>query len=203
MGTTLRDRQKRVARELILQAAADEIAERGLEDLSLRTIADRAGVSKRTLYNYFDSREALFTAICDWSDQLTLELGGYLAPAGLDTLPERIQAVWRTWGAQGTVFEAVVRISAASGVHTAADRRARRRALAAAVGAARPDLTGEQHDAVGVLLHAITSAPVFQRLTIEDGVESGAAADLVSWTVEVIRDAIENGSDPFPKEDEP
>ena len=55
--------------------------------MSLHAVAERAGVSKRTLYNYFDSREALLAAISAWSDQLTLELGGYLVPEGLDSSP--------------------------------------------------------------------------------------------------------------------
>jgi AcrR family transcriptional regulator len=198
MVDSLRDRQKQVARELILQAASDEIVDKGLEDVSLQAVADRAGVSKRTLYNYFDSREALLAGISDWSDQLTLEMGGYLMPAGLDALPEMIPAVWRTWKAQGSVYEATMRIGAASVEHGRSPGRiARHAAIAKALGEVRSDLTHEQCQALASLLHALGSAPVYSRLTTEDGLDVDVASALVAWNLTLIRTALERGDDPF------
>ena len=146
MVDSLRDKQKQVARELILQAAADLIVEVGLESLSIADVAVRAGVSKRTLYNYFDTRETLLQEIGRWSDERTLAMGGVLAPDGLDTLPEVIQAVWRTWAEQGTLYQAVGKIAAASNrTAVSGDRQKRRAALASAIEEVRPDL--EQADA--------------------------------------------------------
>lgn len=49
-------------RQQILEGAAAIFAESGYEGASMSHIARRAGVSKGTLYNYFDSKAALFTA---------------------------------------------------------------------------------------------------------------------------------------------
>ncbi|MBO9489532.1 TetR/AcrR family transcriptional regulator [Endozoicomonas sp. G2_1] len=56
---TLSER-KRLA---ILNAAQDEFNEKGYAGVSMDAIAKRAEVSKRTVYNHFPSKEALFQAI--------------------------------------------------------------------------------------------------------------------------------------------
>lgn len=203
MVESLRDKQKQVARELIMQAAADLIVEAGLESLSLADVAARAGVSKRTLYNYFDSRETLLAAIGAWSDQLTIEMGGALAPEGLDTLPEVIQAVWRTWAAQGTIYQALLKIEAASSESGISEgRRKRRAAMAAAIDQIRPELGPDASNELAAVFHAIGSAPVFERLTVQDGLSVDTAGSLVAWTMSVMRDALENGNDPYTKEEQ-
>lgn len=52
--------RKRLA---ILQAAIDEFRENGFEATSMDRIAATAGVSKRTVYNHFPSKDALFAEI--------------------------------------------------------------------------------------------------------------------------------------------
>ncbi|MEM9759415.1 MAG: TetR/AcrR family transcriptional regulator [Pseudomonadota bacterium] len=47
----------------ILAAARAEFLEAGFRDTSMDRVAQRAEVSKRTVYNHFPSKEALFTAI--------------------------------------------------------------------------------------------------------------------------------------------
>ena len=47
-------------RQLIVEAAALEFQERGFESASMDRITERAGVSKRTVYNHFESKAALF-----------------------------------------------------------------------------------------------------------------------------------------------
>jgi TetR/AcrR family transcriptional regulator, regulator of autoinduction and epiphytic fitness len=50
-------------RAAILTAALDEFEARGYRETSMDRIAARAGVSKRTVYNHFLSKEQLFDAI--------------------------------------------------------------------------------------------------------------------------------------------
>ena len=54
--------RKRLA---IVQAAVLEFQTRGYDATSMNTIAGTAKVSKRTLYNHFESKEALFDAIIE------------------------------------------------------------------------------------------------------------------------------------------
>lgn len=52
-------------RASIVQAAVEEFRSRGFYASSMNHIAERAEVSKRTLYRHFESKEALFDAIID------------------------------------------------------------------------------------------------------------------------------------------
>lgn len=55
-----KDQEKRAA---ILSAAKSLFLEHGFDRLSMDTLADRAGVSKLTVYSHFESKQALFKAV--------------------------------------------------------------------------------------------------------------------------------------------
>lgn len=50
-------------RDLILQAALKQFAEVGYDRATMQSIAKHAGVGKGTTYEYFESKEALFTEV--------------------------------------------------------------------------------------------------------------------------------------------
>ncbi len=59
-GKTTLTQRKRAA---VLTAAREEFLESGFSSTSMDRVAERAQVSKRTVYNHFPSKEALFKAI--------------------------------------------------------------------------------------------------------------------------------------------
>ena len=56
---------KHATRERLLEAAARELARRGLERANIDAISHAAGFAKGTIYNYFASKEELFLAVVD------------------------------------------------------------------------------------------------------------------------------------------
>jgi AcrR family transcriptional regulator len=54
-------------REAILNAACEVIAETGFENIRMRMVAERAGVSTAALHYHFDTRENLFAAALNYS----------------------------------------------------------------------------------------------------------------------------------------
>jgi AcrR family transcriptional regulator len=54
-------------REAILNAACDVIAETGFENIRMRMVAERAGVSTAALHYHFDTRDQLFAAALHYS----------------------------------------------------------------------------------------------------------------------------------------
>lgn len=60
-------------RERILNAVADVVSERGYSRMSVEDIIKTAGVSRRTFYDYFESKEDVFLASYDAISALLIE----------------------------------------------------------------------------------------------------------------------------------
>jgi len=61
---TPRERRHLKTKQAILQAAQDIIAEKGIDGLSLREIAQRIDYSPAGLYEYFNSKDDIIVAVC-------------------------------------------------------------------------------------------------------------------------------------------
>jgi AcrR family transcriptional regulator len=75
--------------DLIVAAAAEEIAANGMVDLSMPKVAERAGVAVRTLYRHFATREDLLLAI---GNRLEREMTGS-GPALPSTAEQFVEAM--------------------------------------------------------------------------------------------------------------
>src|SRR5436190_12762234 len=67
------ERQDRAKRRQIIEGARVVFLAQGFDGASMGEIARQAGVSKGTLYVYFDSKEALFEAIAEEECQAQAE----------------------------------------------------------------------------------------------------------------------------------
>lgn len=81
----LRERKKRETREALTRAALELFVERGYDETTLAEIAAAAGVSTRTIFAYFPSKEdILFCTLEGMREALTRALAE--RPAGTDAL---------------------------------------------------------------------------------------------------------------------
>src|SRR3569833_554695 len=55
----LRERQRQLREQAIVEAAFVLIAEEGYEAMTMDSLAERVGISKPTLYNHFPSKDAI------------------------------------------------------------------------------------------------------------------------------------------------
>lgn len=97
------DRKKRATRAELRRAAVALVADRGLQAVTVDEIAAAAGVSTRTFFNYFPTKE---DAVAGWDAELMTELASHLRdrPAdepALDALAASLQEVLAP-GAVGT-----------------------------------------------------------------------------------------------------
>src|SRR5262245_5486480 len=84
-------------RRAILEAMVDVIMETDGIGFSVQAVADRAGVTHRTIYNHFPTREALCDAFADYVDELLEESAGRPAPTmALASLPVVVEGLYRT-----------------------------------------------------------------------------------------------------------
>ena len=56
-------RQRRIRRDSIINIAEQAFIEHGYDDAKMDEMAEQAGYTKATIYNYFDSKEDLFAAV--------------------------------------------------------------------------------------------------------------------------------------------
>ncbi|MFJ2788656.1 TetR family transcriptional regulator [Streptomyces sp. NPDC093249] len=59
----LRERKKKATRSALVEAAVRLAAEQGVENVTVDAVSAAAGVSTRTFFNYFDSRDEVFVMI--------------------------------------------------------------------------------------------------------------------------------------------
>jgi AcrR family transcriptional regulator len=88
MAVTLRDQQAAVARERIFRAVAELLERDGSEALTVPQVAEVSGVSLRTVYRYFPTREALLDAAGRWIGGELLKQG---YPASLDDVADSFE----------------------------------------------------------------------------------------------------------------
>lgn len=83
---TLRERQIELTRSAIVEAASELIfGEDDVRDFTMADVADRAGVSPRTLYRHFPSRQDLINAVGRrWDVRLEEDSDTSLTPASFD-----------------------------------------------------------------------------------------------------------------------
>ena len=62
----LRERKQRLTRQRISDVATILFASRGFDNVKVSTIADVVGVSEKTVYNYFPTKESM---VLDWADE--------------------------------------------------------------------------------------------------------------------------------------
>ncbi len=86
-SSPLRAEQMERTRERILEAAAEQLLEEGIEELSLPRAARRARVSVPTVYRHFSTKEALMQELTDWVDR-KLRLSE--VPRSIDQFPEYV-----------------------------------------------------------------------------------------------------------------
>ncbi len=201
--TTLRDEQKRIARDRIMEALAAEIADKGVLEVSVPAVAARAGVSARTVYNYFESKDGLLAALGPWADEYMERRGGVMIAPGLDELPEAVRVNFRTLAEMGDVADALARLSAAVDPgspllsRTRELRERRTEAFVAMVVARRPDLDPEHARAVAAAVRILASFSTWHRMTTELGVDAAVAGEAAAWLVELAVAALEESRSPF------
>jgi TetR/AcrR family transcriptional regulator of autoinduction and epiphytic fitness len=126
-------------RAAVIEAAIEEFLAAGFDATSMDRVAARAGVSKRTVYNHFPSKEALFAAILRqlWDSSDADEAPAYssrhpLRGQLLQLLLKKVSLL------NNEAFLSLARVAIAAGIHSPE----RARDMVARMGEREEDLTG-------------------------------------------------------------
>jgi AcrR family transcriptional regulator len=83
-GEGLRERKKRLMRQLISDTATSMFLERGFEEVRVAEVAAACEVSEKTVYNYFPTKESL---LLDREEPMAADIRRVLGPGGAPMSP--------------------------------------------------------------------------------------------------------------------
>ena len=180
----LRSEQKQLTRERIEAALAELLREeRGVEGITFRSVAARAGVTEMTVYRHFPTRDDLLhgmwrqmnrelgpnvTMPASVADLLSQHLAMY---AGFDRIPEQITASVTT--AQGRAMRASL-------------NRQRRKAFLALVAERAPGLDARSRTRAAAVLQLLHSAVAWFSLREQWDLSGEEAGRATLWAIELI-----------------
>jgi len=182
----LRARQAELARTAVLDAVIEALEHGELDELTMPQVAKAAGLSLRTLYRYFPSREELLHAA-------GAEIQARLAlPIGIGAPEDIVTTFWSASERLAHAPElarALVRTTAGRAAH-APTRSARVEAIHAALEPLVDDLPGDRaRQVAGVIAH-LCSSTAWVTISDESHLDPVDARQGVRWALTVLLDAL-------------
>lgn len=182
----LREAQSALTRERILMAAKTYLEEHDIETLTLRHLAELAGVSPPTVYAHFATVDDLVAAFFAW---LRPRLGLQKPLPALDEFPELPKDLFPNYEAYGALLRNLMNRPSWDRQRSA-DAEQRHGRWITAVGEALPDLTPEQRRRGAMLVSAFWAPTVWRWLMDTCGFTPKEAEQVASWAIDALVTAL-------------
>ena len=101
-SSTLAEKQWEMTRGLILSTSVELLEKCSVNELTVRAVADEAGISERTIFRYFSTREVFLDAV---ASTLFKSLGTPPPPRTLKDLLRAPDVLYRTFEAKSTLVK--------------------------------------------------------------------------------------------------
>ncbi len=192
---TLRARQAALARTAVLQVLLRHLEAGDADAVSMDDLAGEAGVSRRTLYRYFPTRDDLLGAAAEWIRDDVLQLP---VDIGEEGIVESFRRAATRLEQHPRVARALLRTETGRTLRTGF-RRARVDAIRDALkrevpGLARRDL----ERATGVLTY-LCSSSAWITIQDESGLDALGAQAAVAWAIEALLARLREAANPRSK----
>jgi AcrR family transcriptional regulator len=189
----LRAEQMEQTRLRILEAVGALLSDETVHELTVPLVARRARVSVRTVYRHFPTREALIDAWGDWAgDALRIRLHSY--PETLEELVDFAPDLYRSYDENEALVKAMLHSNAARAVRLRTRRR-RQRSFERALAELTSDLTPEERLRVLGVIYLLISAPAWQAMRDQWGLEGAEAGEAAAWAIRVLVDELRRNPD--------
>lgn len=189
----LRARGKEDTRARIVDAMVRVIVEEGVHAFTVQNVAERAGVSHRTVYRHYPSRERLLEGL---SESLSRRLAdaGLAPPQEITGWTSYVAPLFEEFSSLGPALRASVIAAVALGAQTESEGE-----LASAIFDSLvirfSYLSEEQlHEAAGVF-RALVSRFTWYVLSVELRFETAEASRGVAWAIGALLDDLERRND--------
>ncbi len=182
---TLRERNRAATRQAIIEAYAELSLEQGFNNFTMQEIADRVGISHRTLYRYFDDRDAIVEGLYAEITEQAHAPGSdrFMDGSGLLRHNYRVFGRFRTPMLVGTLM-------IEAGMLEAPGRAARTEYLREKVEEAAPGLNELGRRQVLGLLRVVAGAMAWARMTGDEiGLDDDDAGAASAWAIDALLEA--------------
>jgi AcrR family transcriptional regulator len=187
---TLRRERAAETREKILDAGSELIHRTSVRDwkkLTVRAVAERAGVNERTVYRYFGNERGLRDAVLHRNEQ----------EAGIDLAGMRLEDI-ATVATQ--IFDHVSQYPRESRppldpTLTAAKER-QQEALLAAIGTRSGQWPDEERTVAAAMFDALWSVATYERLVVSWEIDHSRAVEAIAWVIGLVEQAVRDGRGP-------
>lgn len=182
---SLRQRQNELTKELILKALAKVILEKGVHNFSVQTVADAAGVSHRTVYRHYPTREALLEGLADYLDSL-FKLQQYITvPKSASEVLSAVTDIFHLFEDVDIYVKAMVLARLSTG-HRGTPTLERDAAFQKITEELAPNLSKNERRCTAMVIRYLLSSTTWVILTDNLGLTTEEALSGVKWAVEVL-----------------
>ncbi len=180
-----REKAKQETRQRILDAVVAVILEDGVHEFTMENVAAKAGVTHRTVYRHFATREELLEGL---SGSIDLIAGpGVVAPTptSTDHLVALIEPVYEEFGKHRRKLEAAV-ISSVALRFLGSGRKRRMVAVRQLIEDAYPNLDPVEIEEATAMINVAASSMTWFFLTTEQRLANHRAARAVTWALRTL-----------------
>lgn len=181
----LREAQAQRTEEIIMEALSQQITKEGLADFSIPKVAKRAGVSVRTVYRYFPTRDDLLKAV----NQHWHRGGAPAIPSEVDALPAFNRELFGYFGERKEEIAAALMTNLGREVQSDA-RSARDDERRRYLQPLEEELGSELADRVRIGSQVLSSSATWFHLTHDRKLSSERAAEVCSWLTQLMVDEV-------------
>jgi AcrR family transcriptional regulator len=186
-SSAVRDEAKEATRERIIEALVRVVLDDGIHAFSVATVAERAGISHRTVYRHLTSREELLEGLSE-----AIETMG--APTeveirhGKSMIDHAREGAGGLFGALDSIRDRAIAefVIGVALRHNTRGRRQRWARVQAEVRESFPALTADEQLAGAAALRALLSSDTWFHLCVRLGVPVAAASQGVSRAIELV-----------------
>jgi len=179
-----------LTRSQIIEAGCEVVRESAVRDwggLTIAAVAERAGVSERTVYRHLGSEAGLRDAVIS---EIQQQAGIDLEALRIGGVADLAELIFR----QVSAFRAVATVELDPTLQAAAVRQ--RQALTAATAAAAPGWSEDQQRAASAVLDVLWAPAAYERIALDWGLDTEGAIAALRWAVRLVERAIAEGDPP-------
>jgi AcrR family transcriptional regulator len=181
MTGSLRERHRQQTTEVILGAVADLLSEEGAAALTVDRVAQRSGVSSRTIYRYFPDRTSLIAGAAQWIEAAY----PFEHPSSAGEIAGTFEQLFPVFDEERELNRAIVS-ARVGGSLPWPQREGRLEAICAALAEVTDRLDPAEAERAKAIVGYLAGGLAWMTLADESGLDGREAGLAVGWAIRVL-----------------